>query len=114
MNNIYETLDKELHLITEQLLELFKQWQITAGIERKHYDGYDDELFDLDIVSGLRVYFSNHDSNLVIPFDVFNEIQKIIGDNYIAYMTQTGCAFSKPLYLYINIEANEEYMHNLL
>ncbi len=114
MSDIYNVLDEELHLIEKQLLELFKQWQITAGIERAHYCGYDDDLFDLDIVSGLRIYFSNHDANLVIPFDVFNEIQKIIGDNYIAYMTQTGCAFSKPLYLYIYIEANEEYMRKLL
>ena len=115
MGNIYDVLDAEYHRISDALRKLFKEADIyIGGIERCHYDGEDDELFDLEIHSRLRVYFSNHELNLYLPFDILAKIKDICGTNYKLYFLQTGTRYSKGLYLYLYIEAKEEYLKSII
>lgn len=115
MSNIYNVINAEYRRISEALRKLFKEADIyIGGIERSRYDGDDDELFDLEIHSSLRVYFSNHELNLYLPFDILAKIKEICGTHYTLYFLQTGARYSKGLYLYLYIEAKEEYLKSLI
>lgn len=113
--NIYETLDAEYHRISDALRKLFKEADIyVGGIERSPYYGGNDELFDLEIYSNFRVYFSNHEQNLIIPFTLLAKIEEIVGTNFNLYFLQIGARYNKGLYLYLDIDAKEDYLKSLL
>lgn len=115
MSNIYNVINAEYRRISEALRKLFKEADIyIGGIERFPYDGEDDELFDLEIYSNFRVYFSNHKQNIILPFTLLAEIEEIVGTNFNLYFNQTGAKYNKGLYLYLHIDAEEDYLKALL
>lgn len=112
-----DRLIEHLTNLRSQISNVFKTNNIYIGAIDTRYSDDDDlwEIFNDAPPSGLRVCFSNHDGRLYIPFSVLATINDI-ATKYSATITleQNPGKFSKPLYLYLNIDLEINKLKEIL